>query len=178
MEVAVLRNYAEALYERAAERGQLEAVRAALEPISTALTAEPELRRLAAHPGIDEQRKLALLSGALGEPAVPLVEDFLRLLLERGRLGDLPEITAALSRLTEEHAGRQPITVETGAPLSDEQVARLAEALERLVGQPVQVSWQLTPEVIGGLRIHINSEILDETVSGRLDRIGEHLIAG
>ncbi len=113
METAALRNYAEALYEEAAERQELPAALAGLEAAANLLSGEPELQRVAAHPGISDPRKLELFTSALGERGTPLVADFLRLVLERRRIADLPGIAAAFRRTVEERAGRQPVPTST-----------------------------------------------------------------
>ena len=171
----MLRNYAEALYEAAAARGEGEATVAALELLGGLVRTEPEVRRIARHPGISHERKLTFLGEALGARRTELVEDFLRLLLQRGRLGDLGEIADVLGRVAEEKAGRQTVRVETCAPLSADQAERLAAALGKIAGRPVALKLELAPDLLGGLRIQVDSEVLDETIAGRLARIEEHL---
>lgn len=175
MESTVLRNYAAALYEAAEARGEAEQTVAALELLGGILRTEPEVGRIAAHPGVSEDRKVEFLAKALGEGRTPLIEDFLRLLVQRGRLGELGEIAEAAGRVAAERAGRRVVRVQTCTALSEEQVRRLEGALEQLTGEPVRVKWEVAADLLGGVRIEVEGEVLDETIAGRLQRIEEHL---
>ncbi|NLO74999.1 MAG: ATP synthase F1 subunit delta [candidate division WS1 bacterium] len=175
MKTAALHNYAEALYEQAAARDELPRSLAALEAAAEVLAAEPELQRLVAHPGISDVRKGELFRAAMGEHDTPLMQDFFQLLLQQQRIAQLAGIAAAFRRVLEERSGRQPVLVESAAPLTAGQVERLENALAAIVGQPAAVTWRVVPELLGGLRLRINSEVLDETLSGRLTRLQEYL---
>jgi F-type H+-transporting ATPase subunit delta len=177
METSVLRNYAIALYERAGEENQVPALMRGLDRLASAVAATPELARLAEHPGIALEDKLSLLLTAL-EPESPApLSEFLRLLLERHHVVHLPELTRLVASLHEERQGRQPVRVETSALLTEEQLERLGAALARLVGQEVSVRQELAPELLGGLRVHVNSEQLDESLVGRLRQMEAFLRA-
>jgi len=171
METSVLRNYAEALYAEAAKQSQVPLILESLEALAEAIQAAPDAVRMAQHPGPSMEEKLRLLLSPLGEDRRSLVESYLRLLLERQRLGDLPELVDLLREVQIEHAGQQAVRVATSVLLTEIQVERLEGALKVLVGQEVHVRQQLVPDLLGGLRVHVNSEVLDESVSGRLDRI-------
>jgi F-type H+-transporting ATPase subunit delta len=53
--------------------------------------------------------------------------------------------------------------------LSDEEAGRLARALERQYGLPVHLNMMIDREVIGGIRVEIGDDVIDGTVSSRLD---------
>ncbi|MGO2036561.1 MAG: F0F1 ATP synthase subunit delta [Brevibacterium sp.] len=60
-------------------------------------------------------------------------------------------------------------TVRVAKPLSEEQTARLQAALSRQVGRPVALQVIVDPEVLGGVRVELGSEVIEGTVSGRLE---------
>lgn len=175
METSVLRNYALAFYEEVAAEGQLPSILADLDTLVQALEQAPESLRLAEHPGVALEEKVHVLLAPLGESPPPLLQRFVALLLERHRFADLPELARLLRSLRQEREGRQPVRAETAAELSEEQVARLESALERLLGRPVHVEQEVVPDLIGGLRLYVNNEVLDESLAGRLERMREFL---
>lgn len=175
METSVLRNYALAFYEEVAAEGQLPGILADLDTLVQALEQAPESLRLAEHPGVALEEKVHVLLAPLGERPLLLLQRFVALLLERHRFADLPELARLLRSLRQEREGRQPVRVETAAPLSEEQVARLESALERLLGRPVHVEQEVVPDLIGGLRLYVNNEVMDESLAGRLERMREFL---
>jgi F-type H+-transporting ATPase subunit delta len=175
MDTAILRNYASALYDQALAEQQVPAVAAGLRTLAQAVAAAPETMRLAQHPGISLDDKVKLVLSPLGESAPPVLGRFVALTLARHRFVDLPELVTLFGAVLDEREGLQPVLAETAAPLTAEQVTRLETALGRLLGRPARVEQKVVPELIGGLRVHINSEVLDESLTGRLDRLAEWL---
>jgi F-type H+-transporting ATPase subunit delta len=174
MDTALLRNYATALYDQALADQQVPAVAAGLQALAQAVAAEPEAMRVAQHPGVSLEDKLKLLLSPLGE-VPPVLKRFVALTIERHRFADLPELVTLFRAVQDEREGLQPVLAETAAPLTAEQIERLETALARLLGRPARVEQQLVPTLIGGLRLHVNSEVLDESLTGRLDRLAEFL---
>jgi F-type H+-transporting ATPase subunit delta len=60
-------------------------------------------------------------------------------------------------------------TVRVARPISDGDRQRLTDALGRQYGRAVHVNVVVDPEVIGGLRVEIGDDVIDGTVSSRLD---------
>ncbi len=175
MDTSVLRNYALAFYEEVAAERQVPAILADLDTLVQALAQAPQSMRLAEHPGLAVEDKVRVLLAPLGESPSLLLQRFVTLLLERHRFADLPELARLLRSLQQEQEGRQPVRAETAAPLSEEQVARLEKALQQLLGRPVHVEQEVVPDLIAGLRLHVNNEVLDESLAGRLERMREYL---
>lgn len=59
--------------------------------------------------------------------------------------------------------------VTSAAPLTEAQVDRLVAALSRQYGRGVNANIVVDPTVIGGLRIEIGDEVIEGTISSRLD---------
>lgn len=58
--------------------------------------------------------------------------------------------------------------VRIAAPISQAQQDRLAEALNKQVGQPVRMNIEIDPAVLGGVSVKFADEIVDGSVSNRL----------
>jgi F-type H+-transporting ATPase subunit delta len=58
--------------------------------------------------------------------------------------------------------------VVAAAPLTTEQRSRLEAALQRRYGR-VRLNVDVDPSVLGGLRVQVGSELVDGTVTARLD---------
>jgi F-type H+-transporting ATPase subunit delta len=59
--------------------------------------------------------------------------------------------------------------VVAAVPLTEQQRSRLAAALQRQYGRPIRLNVDVDPEVVGGIRVEVGSEVLDGTVASRLD---------
>lgn len=59
--------------------------------------------------------------------------------------------------------------VRVAAPLSDDDLRRLTASLTRQYGRDVHINVVVDPSVIGGMRVEIGDDVIDGTVSSRLD---------
>lgn len=66
--------------------------------------------------------------------------------------------------------------VESAKPLSPQQTERLSGILERIYGSALQLSVELVPDLIGGLRIRIGDDLYDANVLARLAKARSHLV--
>lgn len=65
--------------------------------------------------------------------------------------------------------------VVAALPLDIEQRRRLGAALQRQYGRPVRLNVDVDPSVVGGLRVQVGGEVVDGTVSARLDEARRRL---
>ena len=62
-------------------------------------------------------------------------------------------------------------TVRVARPLDQQQRDRLQSALARQVGREVALQEIVEPDLIGGVRVELGDEVIEGTVSGRLDAV-------
>ena len=53
---------------------------------------------------------------------------------------------------------------------------RLAQAIEKQVGQPIRVNIQVDPTLIGGVSVKFADELVDGSISNRLAGAGRALV--
>lgn len=63
-----------------------------------------------------------------------------------------------------EYAGESVARIRVARPLSDQQLTRLANALNVAYGKKLQINVELDPSVIGGIHIAVAGEVIDATV--------------
>ena len=61
------------------------------------------------------------------------------------------------------------VTVRVAHPLTDAERQRLTDALSRQYDRQLHLNVVIDPDVIGGIRVEIGDEVIDGTVSSRLD---------
>ncbi|GAB3238854.1 F0F1 ATP synthase subunit delta [Kineosporia babensis] len=126
-------------------------------------------------PGSDRKRQLVhqLLS-------TKVAPETLRLAIQaavspRGR-----RVEQVLEKFLEAAAARRRqlvAEVVAASPLTEGQRARLSTALRRLYGRDIRVNLDIDPSVVGGLRIMVAGELIDNTVLSRLNT-AKRTIAG
>ena len=117
------------------------------------------------------------LGAALAE-AEPLVRNFLQLLAEKGRIGEVDEIHAELERLIAREERVLELELTTAVELSDDEAAKIVDA-DRAGGRAAR--WRprrsVDPDLIGGIVIQAGSQRLDASVRGRLNQLRQELTA-
>lgn len=139
-----------------------------------ALCAAPEYIRLLETPGIPSEKKRAALT-ELTAGAHPYLTDTLCLLLDRSRADLIPSVLAAFLAKRREARGEVVATVETALPLTDKEKAALTAALSRKYRKTVTLREVVDAGLIGGIRVYIGGQLLDDTFRRRLDDIGARL---
>jgi F-type H+-transporting ATPase subunit delta len=67
--------------------------------------------------------------------------------------------------------------IETAFPLADGQVNELVAALSKRFGTELRPSVQVNPALIGGVRIAVGDQVLDNSVRARLNQMQTALTA-
>ena len=91
----IARPYAEALFKACADKGaDLSGTVAWVEELA-AIAANPQLRQLADNPNVSDAQVFDLITGVAKSALPESARNFLRVVLENGRLDVLPEVAAS-----------------------------------------------------------------------------------
>jgi F-type H+-transporting ATPase subunit delta len=168
--------YARALFEAAQEADRVDAISSDLGALGAAIDEVPELRGFLRNPQIEPEGKAAVLE-QLAAGADELVRNFVRLVAEKGRAGELPEIARELDALVARAQNRLAVELTTSYELSDEEARSITQTIEKASGRTVEASRTVDPSLIGGIVLRIGSHRADGSVRGRLERL-RHELAG
>jgi F-type H+-transporting ATPase subunit delta len=136
--------------------------------------ANPELRDALSDPARSRDDKSALISGLLGDKVLPATVA----LVQQSLSGSHRTVTVALAsyqKVAAEVRGQGVATVRVAQPLAQAERDRLAAALARTYGREVHLNVIVDRDVIGGIRVEIGDDVIDGTVSTRLDEAGRKL---
>jgi F-type H+-transporting ATPase subunit delta len=168
------RLYARALFQAADEAGKLEQVSSELSQLATAIAETPALQMLLRNPQVDPPEKADVL-GELTAGADDLVGNFVRLVAEKGRAGELVEMSAELDALVARAQNRLAVELITALELSDEEARSIVERIEQASGRTVEASRSVDPGLVGGIVLQVGSFRADGSVRGRLERLRQEL---
>ena len=166
--------YARALFEAAKEKGRLEPVAEELDDFVRSAEEVPELDALLTNPQLDPRVKVAALQDILGG-ADELVRNFLLLVVEKGRAGELREIARELDALVAREQRRLAVELTTAYELSDDEARSIVSQIERASGRTVEATRSVDPGLIGGLVLQAGTMRVDASVRGRLERLRQQL---
>lgn len=164
--------YATALYEAAEETRAVEAVFKDVLKLKDALAEEPETVKYLANPLWDDDAKKA----ALGEIAKRLQwnSDTLRcldIIADNRRFKELPLILQEFVHLYYQKRNIEEVEVESIKKLSASQDKKLRDNLKKLLEKEVVIAYRQEPNLIGGLRIKFGSQMIDNSLISKLNRL-------
>jgi F-type H+-transporting ATPase subunit delta len=137
----------------------------------------PELRLALRNPQLEPASKVAVLDELLGD-ADALVRNFLRLVAEKGRIGQIEEIAREFDRLLAREERRLNVELTTARELSDEEALDLLQQIEQASGRRIEATRRVDPNLIGGFVLQAGSMRVDASVRGRLEGLRQELVRG
>ena len=169
------RLYGGSLYDLAVEEGIADELKEQTDLVRSLFRENPEYVHLLSEPSLPLQERCSLIDKAFGEDAQKYLVNFIKLLCERGYLGDFAGCCEEFTRRYNADHNITQAVVTSAVALSKEQETALCARLEKISGKTVQMSVRIDPAVIGGIRVEIDGKELDGTVQGRMEGISRRL---
>ncbi len=174
--MSAVSTYAEALFEAAREREELEGVLEDLEEFVGALRENEELQLFFYGGQIPEREKRKAID-ALTEDMTLSTTNFLKVLSDNGREEILEEVLVRYEELVKEHLDKIEVEVTTAVELSDEELDRLKERLGRILeGREVILETRVDPDLLGGAVFRFGGRMVDGSVRGQLQNLREEML--
>jgi F-type H+-transporting ATPase subunit delta len=173
---SVSRRYAKALLSLGLETGEHEKLAESVEAVVRVIAASNEARTLAQNPGYTQaqrQKLVDLLAQRLGLSAT--LVSFLRLLVDRQRLGELPDIARSYRDLVDAQVGRVRGTVTSASPLPPEELERVRKALAETTRKSLVLEARTDPEILGGVVAQVGPTVWDGSLRTQLERLRKEL---
>jgi F-type H+-transporting ATPase subunit delta len=174
----IARVYAEALFQAALERDQVNEVLEELTSlIEQVFPKAPDWETFLASGAIGRERKAAVIRSVFEHRASDLFLNFLLVLNDHERLDVLRSIVLAYRELRDERAGRVGVVISSAVPLPEDQRERLLRELrESLQKEPV-LETRLEPDLLGGMVVRVGDWVYDQSIRSRLEDIRNQIIA-
>ncbi|MDQ1008275.1 F-type H+-transporting ATPase subunit delta [Streptomyces sp. V4I23] len=154
----------------AAQRaGALDNVEDELFRFGRILSSSTELRSALTDRSATAAAKSELLSSLLGGKAEQVTERLVVRLVTHPRGRSLEAGLESLSKLAAGRRNRMVAVVTSAVPLTDAQKQRLGAGLARMYGREMHLNLEVDPEVLGGISVRVGDEVINGTISERLD---------
>ena len=160
----------EALLLSAREQGQLGAVEDELFRLGRVVSGDPEFERALSDRTATAEAKRGLLGQVLYGKVTAVTEALASQAVTRPS-GMPADDLDALSRQAADLQGQTVAVVTSASELSAEQQSTLEAKLASIYGREMTVHVQVDPAVLGGMVIRVGDEVIDGSVSGRLDAV-------
>ena len=172
-----VRRYAEAAFEVATRDKTVDSWRSELDT-AAAIVADEKVGRALANPSIPLEERTATAETTFGRIVSRPVLNLIGLMLRRGRIQELPRLSAEFRRLDNARQGITIATATSASPLSPDEVRAITERMEQYTGGRVELDIQVDPSLLGGLVVRVGDRLIDGSVRSRLERLRNQLVSG
>ena len=170
----IARPYAEALFK--ASSSDLNGAAVWVDELKE-IAKNSQLQEYSDNPNVTSSQVFEVISGVAKAALPEMAKNFLRTVIENGRLNALPEIAEQFRVLKNAQSGSADAVVYSAFAIDSAALADLAVTLEKRFARKLNVSVELQPELIGGIRVVVGDEVLDSSVKARLEQMKMALTA-
>ena len=167
------REYAEALFELAAQDNLVRETSDGVVTVESALLQMPEYRALLASPAIGKEERLAALDQTFRGKIPDILLAILRMMVSRGHVSALTGMARDYDELARGYRGESMAVVTSAVPLKEAETVALRAKLEKKLGRQVTLRCEVNPELIGGIRVEVDGRIIDGSIRNKLEEIKE-----
>ncbi len=176
---AISVRYAKALLTIGKEQGQVEPYADELSSVAAVMSEHDMLRLLLDSPTFPVEKKSAIMSDV--GTAMKLsdgMKTFLGLLVEKGRVVQLPQIADNYRKFADDISGIVRATLTSAHCLDDKTNETIRSGLEKQTGKKVVLNLLVDPELIGGVTAEMGGKLFDGSVKTQLKQIADTLAKG
>ncbi len=166
--------YATALFGLARDENKIDAVSRSLATLEAALAESGDFKALVTSPligRVEAGKAIRALVPTLGVD--PVTGNFLGVLADNGRLGELTNVVRLFKRLSSDYRGETAAEVTTAHALDDAQVAALKAKLAARLGRDVAIDTKVDPAILGGIVVRLGSQMIDASIRTKLNTLAQ-----
>jgi F-type H+-transporting ATPase subunit delta len=177
--MAIARRYAKALLLIGKEDGKAETYREELAGFAGLFEKEPSLQQAVSNPLYEMEGRRKVLDTVVGKLNFSdVMQSFLMLLFDKGRIGFLPYIDEFYQKLADELKGIARANLVSATKLSNDTIEKIRGALSKKTGKEVILEVEQDPDLIGGIVTRIGDLVLDGSIRTQLVNMRETLKRG
>ena len=162
--------YARSLFEVAREQDKLDVVREQLGEFADAMHDSRELQVFFFSPYFSTKEKSEGLDRIVSD-ADPVVQNFLKLLIDNHRMPVIFRVRRAYEELWDEENKLLPVRVTSAIELDAQTISQIGDRIAEQTGQKVDLSSEVNPEILGGIVVRVGNSVLDASIRNRLEHL-------
>jgi F-type H+-transporting ATPase subunit delta len=175
----IAKRYSRALFNLAHEEKAVEQYGTELDGFNEVLQEFPDLENALRNPLYPEAIKVSIIQKVAAKLKLsPVMNSFVSLLVDKGRMQYLPDIAVYYHKLIDDYSNIARAKVKAAVWLGGAEMKEIAAALEKKIGKKIVVDFEQDPSLIGGVFAQIGDVVLDGSVKRQLLNFKESLKRG
>lgn len=177
MDLRAVHRYARAIFDLAEKANLLDKMDDQLIAICRLVQTHPEINHLVSNSTIANSEKEDFIAKVVPADTLPLLVNFLKVLIKKRRFWELSAIQTEFHRSYERKRRIEEVVVITAVPLSSENTAKLEKVLEAKLKSDIQLIAKTDPKMIGGLILRFGGHEINASFRARLENLHQLLTA-
>ena len=171
----IAERYSQALFDLAKEKNILQETLQDVLFVRSLMEDHPELYRFLQLPDVSVERKKTAMAHIVEESVNRPMAGLLQLLIQKARISYLNEILDSYESLLRNERGQVQAWITSAVALTDEELQRMIQTLERSLHKEILAEQIVDPSVIGGVIVRVGDKVYDNSIRSSLDRLSKHL---
>lgn len=173
----VAQTYANALFSLALDENNDEEILVQLNDIFSVIERDDSLIKLMINRNITKNEKKNIIISLFEGKVNKILLNFLKLLVDKSRINQLKEICKEYKKQYYFHYKIKEAKVYSSSELSDEKIEELKKSLEEKYNSKFIINTFVDENLIAGLKVVIGDLVIDGSISNKLNRMKESIIA-
>lgn len=171
------RNYADALVQ-IGQDGVLsyDEILKNIESVRDICSGSPDLEMVLQNPTISDDIKYSIIDEVFKKDINEKIIDFIKVLIEKKRFGEFKGIVEAYRNELDKINNLQRVSVTSAVELNEDMKNRITQKLEKRLSKSIVAEWLIDTEIIGGLVVKINDDVIDSSLKNKLENLSKNLI--
>lgn len=171
----IANRYAEALFQLTEEENITREIYSELTDVIKLIKTNKDLDNVLKSPLISKSEKVQLIETLFNKKINDNLKNFLKILVEKGRISSLKEIGLTFKQLLNDKDNIIEGTVISAIALTDEKVKELEEKLSKKYNKNVTLENKVDEAILGGVLVRLGNTQIDGSIKTRLDNIKDQL---
>ena len=172
----IARVYADALFEVAKDKDELDEVHEQLSEFADAMNESSDMRVFFFSPYFSSADKREAIRASISGAGEELV-NFLELLAEKHRMPAIFRIRDRFDELWAEANKRLEVTLTSAVELDRKVVEQVGKEVERQTDRAIDLETDVDPDILGGLVLRVGNMVLDASLRSKLERLKKEVAA-
>ena len=147
-----------------------------LESVKEICESSSELDNVLKNPAVSDDVKYSIVDEVFKKDINEKIIDFIKVLIEKKRFNEFNGIVEAYRDELDIINNIQRVSVTSAVPLNDDMKQRITDKLQKRLQKNILADWQIDNEIIGGLVIKINDDVIDSSLKNKLENLSKNLI--
>lgn len=171
----VVDRYAEALFLIGEEDNKIESLYNELKEIASLMATNKELSNVMRSPLVSKSEKISIIDKLFLDKIDDDLRNFLKILVEKGRISSIKEIEAKYKSLFNEKNNIVEGYVISAVPMDELEIKELEGELSRKYNKNITLENKVDKDILGGVLVKIGNTELDGTIKTRLNNMKNQL---